>query len=482
MRHTLIGFVFIASLFASQEILADLEFKECRVSKGALSVDAQCASFERLENPADENGKTIAIEVVKFPARTPEPAADAFTIIQGGPGMSSIDLFLQLRPIMYAIQAKRDVIVVDQRGTGRSNMLTCEIGDDTYYADFDEQATKQVAKDCVASLDSDLRFYTTSVAVQDLEAIRQAAGYAQLSVYGVSYGTRVAQHYARRYPTSIRALVLDGVADISLNLAGSEISKRSQQALEKITKRCKKEQDCIERLGDVKANFEAVRARLKANPIELEFAHPNHGSLVSMTLTEQHLLGAVRLMPYSTESLALMPLVLSQAHEGNYQPLAAQALLGDETFKQDYAFAMNNSVVCAEDYPFLTAQDLLGQSDTYLGDMFAQSLAAMCSVWPKGQVDDDFRAPFESNIPTLLMSGEFDPITPPENAERALQQFSNAAHVVVPNHGHGVVARGCVPQLLSEFIESASLQEFDSSCVQRERAQPLFVSPAGPTP
>jgi len=459
-----------------------LGFAPCQVQKRSVSVDAECAVLSRPENPANPTGPKVDVHVAKFPARTPEPAADAFTIIQGGPGMSSIDLYLSMQGVFAGIQAKRDILVIDQRGTGRSNMLTCEFEDESDYTTFDPVRTKLLAEECLAKLDADPRFYTTSVAVQDLDAVRQAAGYDQLTLYGVSYGTRVAQHYLRTFPAQTRAVVLDGVADVGLNLAGSEIAIRSQQAFDRMVERCRSNSACQDQFGNLAEKFSELRERLANTPQTVKFAHPESGVFIEETLTDMHLLAMVRLMPYSTESLALLPLILAEAHAGNYIPMAAHSVLIEQQFTKNYAYAMNNSVVCSEDAPFLTEADLQGHESTYFGPLMAESMQAMCSVWPQGPVDQQFRDAFSSDVPALLLSGETDPITPPANGERAAAMFTQAKHIVVPHHGHGVIGRGCLPQFVSEFVEAGSVQGLDESCVERELALPFFISPAGPTP
>lgn len=396
--------------------------------------------------------------------------------------MSSIDLYLSMRGVFSGILAKRDILVIDQRGTGRSNMLTCPQDEALINAEFSPELTQQIANTCLDQLESDPRFYTTSLAVQDLEAVREASGYAQLSIYGVSYGTRVAQHYLRRFPSATRAIILDGVADIELNLAGSEIAARSQQAFDAMVARCESSEACQAQYGDLEAIFNSLRKQLKEQPMTVSLAHPSSGKMQQQVLNEQHLLGLVRLMPYSTESLALLPFFLSEANKGNFVPLAAQAILTEEQFNTDYAYAMNNAVVCAEDVPFLSTDDLQGDEATYFGESVSEGMLAMCEVWPQGLMDADFREPFESAVPVLLLSGETDPITPPENAERALKMFSNGLHIVAPAHGHGVIARGCIPQLVTTFINDASTKNLDVECVSRERAFPFFLSPTGPTP
>ncbi len=458
-----------------------LDFKACQVKQGAVIMDAQCAVLKRALNSEQNNGETIDLFVAKFPALNPSPAKDAFTVIQGGPGGSSIDLFIGSHRLFRKIRANRDVIVIDQRGTGRSNILKCSFDEnEDMFQEFDPDVVKSLAKKCVDDLDTDLRFYTTSIAVQDLDAMREAAGYDQLSIYGVSYGTRVAQHYLRRFPERTRAVILDGVVDIGLNLAGGEIARRSQAAFDGMSKRCIGSKWCSEKFGDLKSKFEQLRDRLSKKGVEVTFPHPVNGDQVTEIITEGDLLVAVRLMPYSTEQLALLPMLISKAHAGEYTQLAAFSTMLSEGFLDSYAIGMNNSVMCAEDAPYVEKNSLENLQGTYFGDGMAKSIQATCDVWPRGPVDGDFMETFESEKPVLILSGETDPITPPENGARAHQMLSNSKHIIVPAHGHGVIGRGCVLQIATEFVKRGDFEKFNSSCVERERATPFFSNNSGP--
>ncbi|RBP52823.1 alpha/beta hydrolase [Arenicella xantha] len=463
---------------------AELAFERCQIKLAAVERDAECASLLRPENPDQPNGRQIELFVAKFPSTAAKPADDAMTFIQGGPGGSSIDMAINYYPIIETILSKRDVIIIDQRGTGRSNELSCPESEieDTFLA-FDPVRAEAELNKCKAALSaSDLRYYTTSIAVQDLEAMRIAAGYSQLTVYGVSYGTRVAQHYLRRYPETTRAVILDGVAHIGLNLAGGEIARQSQAALSGVSARCKLDTACEARFGDVLDKFTQLAERLKAQPVSVTIPDPTTAKPVTKTLTEQHLFGVIRMLPYATEGLALLPLLVDHAYQGDYTALAAQYLLIERSMTDGFAMGMQYSVMCAEDYPFVNESDHAGVEDTYMSDAIRKSVEVACKVWPQGTMDEDFRDPFESSVPVLILSGETDPITPPENGERAHTMLANSRHLVVPAHGHGVISRGCVPALARDFVVAANFEDFNPTCIERERAMPFFVDSTGPKP
>ncbi len=465
----------------TQEPSTSLEFKRCHIQNSAIEIDAECATLQRRENPDDKNSRLIDLSVVKLPSSASEPERDAFTLIQGGPGGSSIDMAISYRQALEFIRSKRDIIIVDQRGTGRSNKLTCPQPDETPTSSFDREQTLALTRQCITELSQhDLRYYTTSVAVQDLEAVRQAAGYEQLTVYGVSYGTRVAQHYLRRFEDQTRAIIIDGVVDIGLNLAGAEIARRSQDAFDAMVSRCNQTVSCKSEFGDVDQKFEELRARLVDQTVEIELPHPTSGKLVKHTVSESDLLAVVRFLPYATETMALLPMIIARAYDGDYIPLAAQGISTLESLTDEFATGMHNSVVCAEDAPFVKPGAASETANTYFGSDMIDAIAATCEMWPKGVIDDDFTQAFDSDKPVLILSGETDPITPPANGHRAAAMFSKSKHLVVPSHGHGVIARGCVPYLLRDFIENVDLDRLKTDCIERERAMPFFIDPAGP--
>ena len=458
---------------------AALEFAPCRVTLGAQSEDGECATLVRPENPKDAESQSVSLFVVRFAAKSPARADDAFTIIQGGPGMSSIDLYMGRRASFANIRQNRDIVLIDQRGTGRSNMFGCPLPEDPTLVPTPE-ASKALAQECLEQFDGAAEHYTTARAIEDLEALRASAGYPAFTLYGVSHGTRVAIEYARAYPNKTRALLLDGVVPPSVNLAGNEISLRSQQAFDRVAKRCSKEPDCEAAHGDLTEQFAKARRLLSEKNATVKLAHPRTGEMLEREITELDLLGVVRLMPYSTESLALMPLLLSEAANQNYTMLAAQLISIEEDFFANYAVGMNNSVMCTEDYPYLTEQERESLLNTFFAGTMVETIAAVCEVWPPGQDYSQSRQAFSSAIPTLVMSGELDPITPPQNGQLLVDMFSNAQHVIVPGHGHGVFDRGCVNQLVNDFVASPNFSEFDASCVERERAFPLFINKLGP--
>lgn len=472
-------------LLLAQAVSAAVPLEPCELtgSHGAARVSARCATVTVAEDPARPDGPQIELFVARIPALTPDPAADAVTIINGGPGASSVDLYVDLQPAFAGLRRERDIVLVDQRGTGRSHALLCpelERAVDGYAPEPIRKATR----DCLDGLAADPRFYTTSVAVQDLERVRRTLGYTQWNLYGVSYGTRVAQHYLRRFPASVRTLTLDGVVPPQAAL-GPDIALNAQAALDAVLERCEQDTDCAGAFPELRRQLAQLGEQLRAAPVPLQPANPVTGRIEPFSLTYPHLASTLRLLSYAPETVSLIPLIVSEAFQRqNYVPLASHAIRIEAELAGAIAFGMHNSVACTEDVPFFSAGEIPWQDldATFLGSDQVRALQTICELWPAGPIDEDFKAPLTSAVPTLLLSGEADPITPPAYAERAALGLGNSLHVIAPGQGHGVVARGCIPLLLSDFVEQAGIADLDTGCVERLRPSPFFVDLLGPTP
>ena len=470
---------------AAEDSQAPPHFAPCSLtgSGGNGNLQAQCANWQRPLDPTNPGGEQIELFVARLQSTAIDPAKDAFTLINGGPGGSSIKMMVDLAPVLRAFTRERDVIVVDQRGTGRSAPLVCKaLTDSTETLEPDQTVT--LTKDCLDKLPHDPRYFTTTVAVADLEALRESAGYEKLSVYGVSYGTRVALQYLRSYPASVRSMVIDGVVPPDMNL-GSNVALNSQQTLDAVFDRCRETPSCNERFPQLHDDFARLSELLRKQPVPLTLQHPVTGIPTDLEVTYGHLAIWIRLALYAPSTTALIPLIIDQAaNQGNYLPIAASALRMLHQLTDSLTYGMHNAVVCTEDAPFYNDadEDFTTLAQTYLGREMYDSLKSMCSVWPAGVIDESMKVPVTSDVPTLILSGEFDPITPPAYGESVLQHLANAKHVVAPGQGHGTIGRGCIPKLILKFVESANVEEIDDSCTAHLGAYPFFVDLMGPPP
>lgn len=447
----------------------------CRLVADSLpAAYARCGTLEVPLDPAAPDGPTIEIFVARIGALSAEPRPDPLVLISGGPGQSTVDMYLQLRGAFEPARRDRDVILVDQRGTGRSaDGFACEVPDDLSLDTAATEELNRVIDACVAALEHDPKFYTTSVAVQDLERARAALGIEQWNLYGVSYGTRVAQHYLRRFPERVRSVVLDGVVPPPLAL-GPDVAREAQRALEQIFARCSADERCGAQFVDLPRLFAEVLARLDA---------PATAAVDAAPLSALELRALVRFMSYNVATVALLPVLISEAHAGNYTPLAGQARTLLRDLPESLSFPMSSSVTCTEDAPFIPSAATDGLATTYLGTGIVDGLRLICSRWPVGARDADFKASVVSDKPVLLLSGEYDPITPPAYAERVMAEgLGNSVHVLGRAQGHGLVGVGCVPRILRAFLEAPQPSTLDATCLEDEPPTPFFLSLLGPAP
>ena len=470
---------------APDAVALDLEPCALTASEGRQEVAARCGKLAVPLNPdaAPDQAEQIELFVAVVPAMTESALPDPLTVISGGPGDAATRFFAQAQGAFEQIQRTRDVVLVDQRGTGRSAPLHCEnFRDLPPLADIsvDVDSVVRMTLDCLAALEHDPRFFTTSLAVRDLERVREALGYERLNVYGISYGTRVAQHYLRRHPERVRTAILDGVVPPSIAL-GPDTALESDRALRHLFARCREDAACHGAFPDLEGRFEAVLARLREGPARVSFPHPRTGAATDVALNHLTLAGVVRLLLYSPLTASMLPVLIDAAHAGDYQPLVTQAHLASLGV-EDLAIGLNYAIICTEDAPFLGQVDLEHQRATYMGDTFVEALRRVCEQWPAGPVDADFKAPVQSDVPVLFLSGEHDPITPPRYVPLAAQGLTRHAELLGPGQGHGMLATGCVPRIMAEFVESADLDTLDLDCAARIRGFPLLVSPLGPAP
>lgn len=462
-----------------------LELEDCRISAGPgyPGIKARCGNFQRPLDPANPDGEQLELRVAVVPALDLNPEPDPLVPLAGGPGGSAIQFYSAYAHAFEPVRRDRDILLIDQRGTGESAHMDCPIDDDIVEGQYSEEETIAFTRTCLEQLPYDPRFFTTSVAVADLEALRVALGYPALNLLGTSYGSRVAQHFARRYPGSTRTVVIDGVVPPQLPL-GPGIAMEAQRAIDDIFARCAEDAACNERFPEIDLDFAGLRSTLEESPALVPLLDPVTGRPIEIRFGRDELAGAVRLLAYQDRSIAILPLVIHEAANGNYAPLAAQFQMTMTSLADALALGMHNSVVCTEDLPFINrdAVDFEALEKTYIGTMQLEALDTICSVWPKGPLDDDFNEPLATDMPVLLLSGTSDPITPPSYAEMALVGMTNHVHIVNTHQGHGQIAAGCMPDVIASFIATADPGGLDYSCMERAFVMPFFVDFSGPQP
>ena len=434
------------------------------------------------ENRQAASGRKLELFVAVLPARSRNPAADPLFLLAGGPGQGASSTFGPALGAFAELAGERDLVLVDQRGTGRSAPLRCDTHPDDLEWGFADDALTRVATECQPTLDADLSRYTTPVLADDLDDVRGALGYERINLYGGSYGTRLALVYLRRHPAKVRTLVLDGVAptDMALPLSAA---RDGQRAFDQLLADCRADPGCAKAYPTLREDFAEVLASLKPTPRSATVRHPRSGDELTLGIGRTAFASAVHGLLYSTELASLLPYTITRAKAGDFSPLVAQASLLAEEQGRLMSLGLLLSVVCTEDVDRiegLRAEAKLG--DTFLGDGMVDDWINACADWPRAQLPGDYAEPTGSDRPVLVLSGDLDPVTPPSWGEAVAKHLTKATHVVVPAVGHGTIAHGCVGDLVADFVKAGSAESLDSSCVDSIRRPPFFVSFAGPVP
>lgn len=466
-------------------MLGKIAFTPCSLSSSMAkdSLEAMCATYAVPENRDAPEGRRIALSIAWLQASgNGEKMPDPVFFLAGGPGQSAVETFPGLNPVFREVRKQRDVILVDQRGTGKSNLLSCAApeGDDDAF-DPSPAAMQAQAATCAAALagKADLRHYTTTDAIADLDAVRQAIGAQQINLVGVSYGTRVAQQYAMRHPASTRSIVLDSPVPNALGL-GNIFARNLDDALALQFALCSKDPACKDKLGDPRAELDVLLNTLRANPVQVRYRDASTGEAKQGTLRAETVAGLVRMYAYMPLASGLLPKLIHEANAGRYENLMALAKMMSGDMQDAMAMGMQLSVVCSEDADSMVAR--AEDADTVLGNVMPAGMAAMCKAWPKGKVPADFNQPLATKVPALVLAGEFDPVTPPRYGEQIVKSLANGRLFVLKGQGHGVLGAGCMPKLFTQFIEKADARALDGNCLDTLAYPSPFISFNGAQP
>jgi len=427
-----------------------------------------CGKLEVFEDRVREAGRKISINIVVYPATGPDKAADPVFYIPGGPGSSATEDAPYIAADLAKLRPSRDLVFVDQRGTGGSNPLNCELFDpkdiSSYLIHWNPPAA---VKACRAELEktADLKLYTTSIAMDDLDDVRRALAYAKINLSGGSYGTRAVMAYVKQHESSVRSVLLHGVSPFD-QFMPRDFPQHTQRALDGVLDECLANADCRMAFPDIKKNERAVLAKLKQGPVEVDVTVDEKQLKVKLS---RDLAGeAIRYMLYQSGAASRIPLVLNEASKGNFTPLAEAAIFYRRVIVATGATGLYLSITCAEDLPFIKANEGLNAEERFLGSYRLRQQREACAEWPQGDVRKDYPKLARSNIPALIYSGQWDPVTPPEYGDRVAKNLPNSLHIVIPSGGHGfggLDGLSCLDDLTTKFIQQGSTRSLDTTCV-----------------
>lgn len=461
-----------------------IDFQPCTLSTEGAStnVEAQCATLQVPEDRARPDGRRVGLRIAWLESGdggSSQP--DPVFFLAGGPGQAASEVAVIVDTALRQVRKQRDIFLVDQRGTGGSNPLNCRGADGKELA-MDEDAApteaslRDYAERCAASLRgrADARFYTTTEAIADLDAVRQALGVERINLVGGSYGTRVAQRYAGAYPQHTRSIVIDGVVPNEL-VVGGDFATTFEDAIALQSAQCRKDAACSKRFPtDTRAQLRSVVETLRRAPVSVEYRDPGTNQTRQDVLSPDSVIGLAFAFSYVPQYSSLLPLVLDEAAHGRYAPLASLARGANRSMDFQINRGMQWSVICSEDAPryHAPAED----PERLFGNDVASAFFAACPVWPHRPAPAGNAVPLRSDVPALLLSGELDPVTPPRYAEQVLKGLPNGRALVARGQGHATLTAGCMPRLLGQFIDKTDAKALDAGCLDTLSYVPAFTS------
>jgi pimeloyl-ACP methyl ester carboxylesterase len=417
----------------------------------------ECGTVTVFEDRASAKGRTLEINFAV--ARTgAQRSPEALTYLAGGPGEGAVGGVGAAAGWLKPVRDTMDVLFVDQRGSGESNPLRCQSDAATNPASaFGHVFDPMVFARCRTELKTkaDLTKYTTDLAAADLDDVRAALGYERLSIYGVSYGTRMAQAYMRRFPTHTRSVVIDGVGPVDVNLPLSYAAS-AQQSLERVF--------AAVSVPDVSKEFDSLLRRLDAGPIEATVVARDR-TPAKVRMSRGDFAYAVRGLLYGANAVRALPeMIAHAAASGNLDAFAQAYYQRDIAMERAIADGLHLSVLCAEDVPFATDAEInTATNGTFIGRYLFDEYRNACKAWPRAAIAGDARTPVTTRVPTLLISGYFDPVTPPEFAERVARSLPIAKTIVAPAGAHGSTL-DCPLEAAIHVLQRGTVDDMPQSC------------------
>ncbi|NOT09778.1 MAG: alpha/beta fold hydrolase [Gemmatimonadales bacterium] len=442
---------------------ATLVWGRCPVFES--TAPSRCGTFTVPEDPAVPEGRTLALRVIVHLARQPASRAAPLFLLAGGPGQTITDAAPRLAT--SPLREHHDLVLLDQRGTSAQMRLDCELAgtpdDPQGYLDqtFDPKVFARCRDDL--SKRADLRFYSSELAADDVDALRQALGASSMNLSGTSYGTRLALEIIRRHPDRVRAAYLVSPLPIA-NRNPLFHARSAQSALDSLVRDCERELKCREAYPTLRAELDSLVGRLRRAAAVTQVTPPDGARSVAVRLSLENVGEALRTLMYQESNGPLIPRLIHGAYLGNYAELAQHALASNRRLRGSLRLGMLQSVICGEDVPRIAEAEIAeATARTMLGESRVRTQMAACNGWPRSRISPGFGEPVRSStVPVLVVSGTRDPVTPAPWGEETARHFARGRHIVVPG-GHGP-SGSCLTSIAAEFFERADALAVDASC------------------
>lgn len=430
-----------------------------------IEEEVLCGHYEVFENRAAKTGRKINLNIMVLPAKTTIVASDPLVFLAGG-GVAPATRYAGYFANAFAdLRQDRDIVLIDQRGTGKSNPLECELSTEPANPMYRDQARfLDAVRNCRKQVESkaDLHYYTTPIAMDDLDEVRNWLGFPRINIYGVSYGTQAAMVYLRQHPDRVRVVILHGVIPLDESM-WLEIPRSSQQALDYVFATCARQQSCHNAFPNLAQEFNALLKRLAEKPVNVSVSKLDSNEKVEVPIDAEILRVFVVRVLFSAERIHDLPFLIHSAYEGDYLPLAGKLA---PTEDRTIPIGIYYSIVCSEEMQFDPAALPAAAAGSFIGELRVRRDIQACGEWIRGWLPKDFFKPVESSVPVLILNGALDHVAPPRYGERVARSFRNPRRLVLPARGHNDTDP-CVAKIITAFVTAGRSQHLDRSCLAK---------------
>ncbi len=458
------------------------ELEPCHIP--GFEQEVLCGTHTVFEDRAAATGRQLEINFAVIPAVDETAEADPLVVLPGGPGQAGMDMGPLVELVLSSVNESRDIVLVDQRGMGSSHPLECEMPDEdglmALTTEALHQETKEVLVNCLAALDADVTLYTQDLANQDMHEILIGLGYEQANFYGVSWGTRTAQLYAHQFPEQVRTMVLDGSLPLR-NQAPLHAGADGERALRQIFRDCAADAVCQQAFPRLEQDYQEVIDKLGEDGLSITLPDPLTGEPATFLLTSSRFGDALRGILYSADVSRVLPLIIHRANQGDFRALVGVSSTMASSNADSMTIGASLTIFCSEELARMDAADVARQKTSGLiGHGLLENFEVACSVWPKAPIPAIYQQSVTSKAPTLILSGELDPITPPRWGDATAESLPVSLHLIAPATGHNVGPRGCASDLIAQVIEQGNLDGLDGSCLEELTRPSFFADTNGP--
>lgn len=442
----------------------------CRVP--GVSEQLRCGIYEVYENRQKLSGRKLPLRIVIMPAaKRVEGNAPVFIFV-GGPGQSATDF------VKYYVGAHphNDVVFVDQRGTGDGHRLDCANIPGSPQAPegyLEPVFQRSIFRACRTVLERkfDLTQYTTPIAMDDYDEVRQALGYDRINLEGGSYGSRAILEYLRNHGNHARAVWLQSADPYAFRNPLFH-ARSAQESLDGLLKLCRLEVACKRAYPHPRQDLETILHRLAEKPAKVRIDDGGIG--IDLQLTHDTFTEGLRAMLYDLNSQRQLPYLLRQAALGHLEPFATAAFKTKRALRDTIRYGMLQTVICSEDAPRIRSWEIARETHgTFLGDSRVRQQLAACEEWPRAPLPGNYAIPFQSDVPAIIISDDLDPVTPPRFGDMMAVYLPNSVHVVIPG-GHSTDDQ-CAYSLGQQLFENKELAALDLKCVNRLQRRPFYI-------